>query len=67
MNASVRKNPKVAPADRNRLNVGDPWELKYWCDVLGVQPERLKRAVLLAGVMLTDVRMYLKRQSLPDY
>ena len=77
MNISVKNRPKTAtpdfadgsfsaPPDRSRLNVRNPRELKYWCEVLGVQPARLKRAVLLAGVMLTDVKMYLRRQALPE-
>ena len=52
-----------APADRSRINVRDPRELKYWCHLLEVTPERLKRASVLAGVMLTDVKTYLHRAS----
>jgi hypothetical protein len=52
-----------APADRSRINVRDPRELKYWCKQLEVTPERLQRASVLAGVMLTDVKTYLHRLS----
>ena len=55
------------PANRNRVNVQDAWELKYWSGLLETSPKKLKRTVLLTGVMLTDVKQYLNRQAMPDY
>lgn len=54
------------PANRSRVNVHDAWELNYWSKLLRTSPDKLRRAVLLAGVMLTDVKMYLKRRAMPD-
>jgi uncharacterized protein DUF3606 len=47
------------PQDRSRINVNEPWELDYWCNELGVSPERLKEAVSRVGVMVADIRRYL--------
>jgi hypothetical protein len=47
------------PADRNRVNVNEAWELTYWCSVLGCTPDRLRAAVRAVGVMVADVRRYL--------
>jgi hypothetical protein len=52
------KDPMRGPADRSRINIRDTWELEYWCKQFDVGPEKLKRAVVLAGVMLTDVKRY---------
>jgi Protein of unknown function (DUF3606) len=54
---------KRGPENRSRVNVRDPWEFKYWCKQLEVSPEQLKRAAVLAGVMLTDIKTYLGRCS----
>jgi Protein of unknown function (DUF3606) len=51
------------PANRSRVNVRDPMERRYWCQQLELSPEQLKRAVVLAGVMLTDIKTYLARRS----
>ena len=51
------------PANRSRVNVRDPQELRYWCKQLAVSPERLKKAAVLAGVMLTDIKTYLQRRA----
>lgn len=47
------------PQDRNRVNVHETWELRYWTTHFGVTPEKLKEAVKAVGVMVSDVRRYL--------
>jgi hypothetical protein len=44
------------PADRSRINVNEPWELKYWSKELGVTPDRLKELVRQHGVSVAAVR-----------
>lgn len=47
------------PEDRSRINVNEPWELKYWSKTLGVTPERLKEVVQQVGTRTEDVEQYL--------
>jgi hypothetical protein len=42
--------------DRDRINVHEDHELRYWTKELGVTPEKLKQTVEKVGVMATDVR-----------
>jgi hypothetical protein len=48
------------PADRKRINVHEPWELRWWCHELNVTPERLRALVEKTGVMVIDVRRALQ-------
>ena len=52
---------KRGPQDRSRINVNEEWEVKYWCERLGVTPARLRSAVKKAGPMAKDVRRELKK------
>ena len=47
------------PADRARINIHEPHELRYWTEALGVTAEQLKTAVATVGVMAKDVRQHL--------
>ncbi|GAB3436395.1 DUF3606 domain-containing protein [Massilia solisilvae] len=47
--------------DRSRINMNEPWEVKYWTRELGVSQEELARAVQQAGNSVTAVREQLKR------
>ena len=47
---------KVGKADRDRVNVGEGYELHDWSKKFGVSPERLKAAVHKVGPMVDDVR-----------
>lgn len=50
-------NPKDrGPADRARINVGQPHEVQYWTKELGVSEDELRRLVGEKGPMVTDVR-----------
>jgi hypothetical protein len=42
--------------DRDRINVHEDYELRYWTKEFGVTPEKLKQTVEKVGVMATDVR-----------
>lgn len=50
---------KRGPADRTRINVNESWEVKWWCQHLGVTEQQLRDAVKKVGVMVTDVRRHL--------
>jgi hypothetical protein len=50
---------KRGAADRARINVNEPHELRYWTKELGVTEQELKAAVAKAGVMVEAVRSQL--------
>lgn len=52
---------KRGPADRDRVNVNEPWELSYWSTKFGVTPDKLRAAVKAVGVMVADVQKHLRR------
>lgn len=43
-------------ADRNRINVHESHEVKYWTQELGVSEARLKDLVYTHGPMVKDIR-----------
>ncbi len=47
---------KKGPADRNRVNVNEPWEVRYWCEKWSVTEQQLRDCVKRAGPMVADVR-----------
>jgi hypothetical protein len=47
--------------DRQRINVGQDYELRDWSEKFGVTPERLKQAVEAVGTQADEVEQYLKR------
>jgi hypothetical protein len=44
------------PQDRNRINVNEPWELRYWTKELGLSEDELREAVKAAGPSVNAVR-----------
>lgn len=50
------------PADRNRINVSEPWEVRYWTRELNCTEQQLREAVRAVGVMVVDVRRYLSQR-----
>lgn len=52
---------KRGPADRQRVNVNEDYEVRYWTEKWNVSEERLRRAVDAAGVMADDVEAWLRR------
>jgi hypothetical protein len=50
------------PADRNRVNVNEAWELRYWCKHFDCTADELRAAVKAAGSTLkSEVEAALKR------
>jgi hypothetical protein len=52
--------------DRDRINVHEDYELRYWTKELGVTPEKLKQTVEKMGVMVADVRKALGKEADED-
>jgi hypothetical protein len=52
---------KRGPADRQRVNVNEDYEIRYWTEKWNVSEERLRQAVAAAGVMADDVEAWLRR------
>jgi hypothetical protein len=50
---------KKGPADRNKINVNEEWECKYWCKELDVTEKELKEAVKKVGPTVKDVKKQL--------
>ena len=48
--------------DRQRIDVDDADELRYWAKSIGVTPEALKSAVLQVGPGADKVRTYFNRK-----
>lgn len=47
------------PQDRSRINVNEPWELRYWTKELGLSEDELREAVKVAGTSASAVRQHL--------
>ena len=54
---------KVGRGDRDRINVNEPYELRYWSKKFGVRPVRLKLAVARVGKTAAKIAKYLKNPS----
>ena len=50
------------PADAQRINVNEDYEVTYWTRTLGVSEAQLHAAVSRVGVMADDVRAELRRK-----
>ena len=50
---------KRGPADRSRINIHEPHEVRYWTQALGVSEQQLKAAVEKVGVMAEAVKSHL--------
>jgi hypothetical protein len=44
------------PADAQRINLNEDYEVRYWTQVLGVSEQKLRETVQRVGVMAKDVR-----------
>jgi hypothetical protein len=44
------------PADRARVNVNEPWEVRWWCQEFGCTEQQLRDAVRKVGVSADAVR-----------
>lgn len=48
------------PQDRNRINLGEDYEVRYWSRQLGVSADALADAVKKVGPSADKVREFLK-------
>jgi hypothetical protein len=44
------------PADAQRINVNEDYEVRYWTKALGVSEQKLRETVERVGVLANDVR-----------
>ncbi|MBS1625251.1 MAG: DUF3606 domain-containing protein [Bacteroidetes bacterium] len=51
---------KRGQQDRDRVNVNEAYELRYWEERFGVSAEELKKAVAEVGPMAKDVEQQLR-------
>lgn len=49
------------PADRKRVNVHEPYEVRDWCAKYGCTESQLRQAVNAVGPMADDVERYLRQ------
>ncbi|MGN6093103.1 MAG: DUF3606 domain-containing protein [Luteibacter jiangsuensis] len=49
-------------ADRNRINVNEDYEVRYWTKEFGISEDALRDAVKRVGPMVDDVRAELRRK-----
>jgi len=52
---------KVGRPDRDRINLSEDHEVRYWTQALGVDEARLREAVKAVGSTSAAVRDYLKK------
>jgi hypothetical protein len=45
--------------DGSLINIGQDYEVRYWCEKLGVSEEQLKSAVAKVGPLVKHVREHL--------
>ena len=45
--------------DGKRININEPWELRYWCQTLKCDADQLKVAIYKVGTSVAAVRKYL--------
>ncbi|PZR31933.1 DUF3606 domain-containing protein [Caulobacter segnis] len=54
---------KRTPQDAARINVHEPYEVRYWTEALGVTEDVLNEAVERAGPDVEAVRKYIGSNS----
>ncbi len=47
---------KTRPQDSSRINIHEPYEVRYWTQELGVSEEQLRQLVKEHGVAVSAVR-----------
>ena len=48
---------------RDRIDVHEPRELRYWSDKFGVEPKHLREAVIIVGPLVKDVEEFLRKAN----
>ena len=59
MNAQLKRPPLE---DRERINMSEEWEVRYWTETLGVTKERLENAVRVMGSSVSSIKAYLNKR-----
>ncbi|WP_333804911.1 DUF3606 domain-containing protein [Sulfurospirillum sp.] len=54
---------KKGPKDASKINVNEPWELKYWTQKFKCSDADLKAAVKAVGVSVIAVQTYLQKNK----
>lgn len=54
---------KRGPQDRTKINIHEPWELKYWSGHFGVAPDELIEAVRAVGPSVEAVERFLREKK----
>ena len=53
---------KKIPQDASRVNIHEPYEVRYWCSKFNVNEAKLREAVLAVGTSANAVEQYLSRK-----
>ena len=56
-----RRQPQRAPRAELEINVAENWQVRWWCEHLGVTHRQLFEAIAAVGVSATAVRRRLGR------
>jgi uncharacterized protein DUF3606 len=59
----VDNRAQAGRLDDSRINIDKDYEVRYWCEKLGVSPEQLKSAVAKVGPLVKHVREHLALQD----
>jgi hypothetical protein len=59
----VDDKSRRGPQDRNRINLNEPYEVKYWSRIFGVSEEELRDAVRHVGNSVDDVAQELTKAA----
>lgn len=49
------------PDDPKKINIHEPWELKYWAKKFGVSETKIVESVRAVGVSVAAVKRHLER------
>ena len=52
-----------APSDRSRINMGEAWEIRWWCVQFGATEDELRQAVDAVGPTPAEVERHLKKAA----
>ena len=52
---------KRRPQDSSKINIHEPYEVRWWCEELGYTKDELVAAVAAVGVSAAAVRRYLSK------
>ncbi|MFD0795240.1 DUF3606 domain-containing protein [Mucilaginibacter litoreus] len=53
----------IGSPDRDRINIHEQYELRYWSDKFGISRQELKDAVEEVGTQVNDVEEYLNKHK----